>query len=101
MLILTTEYHLAMKNKWNPAIWDNMYKLWKYYAKWNKSDGKRQILSYFTICGIKAKQSKRTNKIKQNKLIDTENKLVVTRGEGDHAGAEMDKEEIQNKTPTA
>ena len=29
--------------EWNPAIWDNMDGLWRCYAEWDKSGGKKQI----------------------------------------------------------
>ena len=58
----------------NFAMWDNMDGLWGYYAKWNKSERERQILYDFTHVEHK----------KQNK--HTENRVVVTRGEGVGAG---------------
>ena len=54
----------------NPAVCDNKNEPWEYYAKWNKSDRKRQIQYDFTyMCNLK-----------KNKLIKTENRVVVTRG---------------------
>ena len=46
MVINTVEYYSAIK-RWNLAIC-NIYGPWGYYANWNKSDGKRQILYDFT-----------------------------------------------------
>ena len=36
----THEYYSVIKN---PVICDNVNEPWSYYAKWNKSDGERQI----------------------------------------------------------
>ena len=41
------EYYLAIK-RWIFVINNKMDGPWGYYAKWNKSDGKRQILYDFT-----------------------------------------------------
>ena len=50
-----------------------------YCAKWNKSDRKRQIPYDFTyMWNLKYK----INKWDGNRLIDTENKLMVARREG-------------------
>lgn len=45
------------------------------YAKWNKLERKNQIL-YEYICGHQ----------KENKLTDTENRLVIARGRGEGQG---------------
>ena len=37
------EILFSHKKEPNPAICDNMDGLLRYYAKWNKSDGERQI----------------------------------------------------------
>ena len=56
------------------------------YAKWNKLDRKKQIPYDFTyMWNLKNKTNEQT-KQKRNRLIDTENKLVVARGE---EGGEM------------
>ena len=49
------------------AICDNMDRSWGYYAKWNKSDGGRQILyDFMHIWNIKNKQKNKINEqIKQ------------------------------------
>ena len=58
-----------------------------YYAKWDKSDGERQIPYGFThMWNFKDKQPKQnkwTNQTKpnQNKHIDIENRIVVPRRE--------------------
>ena len=66
--IYTIEYYSDVKKEWNLAICDNMDESRGYYAKWNKSDSERQILYDLTYM----------RNIKQtNKLIGTENRLVV------------------------
>ena len=45
--IYKMKYNSAIK-KWNFAICDNMYEPSGYYAKWNKSDRKRQVPYDFT-----------------------------------------------------
>ena len=40
----TEEYYSFIKKEENPAICNNMDVPWWHYAKWNKSDRKRQIL---------------------------------------------------------
>ena len=57
----------------------------RYYAEQNKSDGGRQMPYDFTHIQIYNKQNRTQNneQTKQNKVIDTKNIVVVTRGEGD------------------
>ena len=43
----THEYYSAIKKEWNLAICKNMEEPRGYYAKWNKSDGERQIWQDF------------------------------------------------------
>ena len=43
-----TQWTITCHKKLNLAIFDNMNKSREYYAKWNKSDGERQILYYLT-----------------------------------------------------
>ena len=70
-------YYLAIKKEWNLAIRSNMDGPRGYYAKWNKSDRESQIL-YVIIYMWNLNKTKQN---KTNRLIDTENKLVVARGE--------------------
>lgn len=42
--VYTTEYYSATREEKNPAICDDMDKLWGHYATWNKLDTERQIL---------------------------------------------------------
>ena len=50
------------------------------YAKWKKPDKEKQIPQDFTYMhNLKNKTNEQT---KQNRLIDTENKLVVAKKEG-------------------
>ena len=58
--------------------------LWRYSAKWNKSDVEIQIPYDFTS-RWNLKKNKERNKqteLKQNKLIDTENRLMVQKKKG-------------------
>ena len=48
MVIYTMEYYSAIKKEWNFAICSNIDGLGGHYAKWNKSDGERQILYNIT-----------------------------------------------------
>ena len=48
-----------------------------YYAKWNKSDRERQISNDFTSMWS---SKNKINEQNRNKLLDTENKLMVTDG---------------------
>ena len=78
----TMEYFPTIKKEWNVAIWDNMDGPRGYYAQWNKSGGERQIPYDFTyMWNLKHKTNEHT-KQNWNRLIDTENKLVITRSEG-------------------
>ena len=52
---------------------------WGYYAKPNKSDREQRNTTWLHLYVESKKQNKQTNKIK---LIDSEKRLVVTRGEG-------------------
>ena len=51
---------LSHKKEWNPAICDNVDGPWKYYAKWNKSDGERQVPYDFTHMWSLINQNKQT-----------------------------------------
>ena len=73
--IYILELYLAIKQKWNLASSDSMDGLSVCYANLNKSNEERQILYDFThMRNVKIK--------KQNKHTDTENRVVVTRGDG-------------------
>ena len=67
------------KEEWNLTIGDNMDGPGGYYAKWNKSDRERQIPHDFTY--MWNLENKTNNKQNKNRLIDTENGLVVDRGQ--------------------
>ena len=84
----THEYYSAIKKEWNLAICKNMEEPRGYYAKWNKSDGERQILHVFTymwdlkICS----NQKQTPLIQRKKLVDArgeEDGGKCKTGEGD------------------
>ena len=68
--IYTMEYYSAIKKS---EICNNMVGLGGYYAKWNKSDRKGQILYDPTYMW---------NLKKNPKLIETGNRLVAARGRG-------------------
>ena len=67
----TVEYYSDIR-KGNPAICYNMKGPWGHYAKWNKSDRERQILHDFTYLW---------NLEKKKQLIETENRLVVSKSQ--------------------
>ena len=75
----TMEYYSAMKIDYLD-ICANADGPYVNYAKWNKSDGERQIPCDITFMW----NLKQTEENKQTKkeLIDTENELVVARGRG-------------------
>lgn len=62
----------------NTAIYDNMVGSREYHSKQNKSDRKSQVPYDFTH--MKDIILKATNEQRQ-RLIDTENSMVITRGE--------------------
>ena len=73
------------KKRWNTAIYDHMDGPWEYHAKQNKPDGKSQGTYDFTYVRYKTRGSQwtnKTNKANKQKLIDTDNSMVVTRGQG-------------------
>ena len=65
------------KKEWNLAICDHMDGSRGYYAKWNKS-GRDRHIPY----GFPYMYNIKTNKQNKNRLIQTENKDIVTRSEG-------------------
>ena len=48
ILTCRMKHYLAIKKEENPAICDKFYKPWEHYAKWNKSDRRRQKLDDLT-----------------------------------------------------
>lgn len=61
-----------------------------YYAKWNKSGNERQITYGFTyMCYVQNKTNEQTNKQNRNRLINTEKRLVVDKGEGSRGLGEI------------
>ena len=66
---------LVSHKKWNLDICDHVNEPRRYYAKWNKSDRERQIPYDSTSIQNLKKQNR-------NRLIDTENKLMVAKWEG-------------------
>ena len=77
---------LNHKKRWNTATCNNMDGPWEYYMKRNKSDRKCQEPCDCTHVGYKTEGSEWRNKTDKQKLIDTENSTVVTRGKGGLAG---------------
>ena len=72
-----------MKNKCSLANCDNMAGPREYYARWNTVREKDICCIISFICGIKkASEMYTPNKTITDSLIDTENKLVVARGDG-------------------
>ena len=68
---------ITKKKKWIPAICDNMHGPWRYYAQWNRW---RKTNSTWFHSYVESKKIEQTDQRK--KLINTEIRLVVTRGEG-------------------
>ena len=77
-------YYLAIKQEGNPAICDNMNGPWGHHAKWHKSDRKKIPYDLTYMWNLK-------NKNEKTELVDTENRLVVSRGGGGgwHWGGEV------------
>ena len=69
---------LRHKKEWNFVICNNMVGV--YYAQWSKSDRERQTL--YVIAYMWILKNKKNSWISEtrNRLMDTENKLVVTSG---------------------
>ena len=64
---------------------------WGFYAKGNKLDGERQMpYNIIPMWNIKAKKKdnkkSEQSKLNKNKHIDTEERVVVTRGKGVRLG---------------
>ena len=74
MTHILIQWNTTHKIKWNVPICDNMNGPRGYHAKWNKLDRERQIPYDLTYMW--------NLKQKSNRLTDTENKLVVTRRQG-------------------
>ena len=53
-----------------------------HYAKWNKSDREIQTLYDFTYMWNPKNRTNEYTKQNRNRLIDTENKMVVNKEEG-------------------
>ena len=78
------EYYLAVKKtQWTNAIYSNMDGPRDYHTKWSKPDGVRQT-SHNDTDMWNVKKCYTMNLFRnRNKLIDRENKLMVTKeGEG-------------------
>ena len=71
------EYYSAIKKEWNNAIWSNMDGPRDYHTKWTKTDEDK----YHKISLIHGILKNGTNEFiyKTNRLIDVENKLMVTK----------------------
>ena len=59
-MIYRMEYYSAIKKEGNPAICDNTDEPWRHYAKWNKSDKKRQTPYDLTYVESKKETNKQT-----------------------------------------
>ena len=68
-------------NRGNLAIGDKMDGLGGHYAKWNKSDRRRQILYDLTYMW-NLKQTNKQTEPKNHEPLDTENTLVVAKDRG-------------------
>ena len=74
---ITMEYYLVIKKKKNLTICNSIYGPRGYYAKWDISVRKTNTI-WFHLHVESREQYKPTN---NNRLIDTENRLMVTRGD--------------------
>lgn len=59
-----------------------MEESWEYYTKWNKADREGQEPYNFTHMWNKRQKATNEQREQTNKLIDTENRIGITRGEG-------------------
>ena len=76
---MTDTHH---KKEWNNAICSHLDRPRDYHTKWSKSERVRQILGYHLYVESKI-WYKWTYLQKRNRLTDIENKLMVTKGEGE------------------
>ena len=74
------DYYICLK-EWNSAICSNIDGPKDDHIKWNKSDRERQILSGITYMRNLKKWYKWTYLQNRNRLTDTENELMVTKGD--------------------
>ena len=80
----TMENYSAIKKEWNNAICSNMDGPRDYHTKWSKSERERQIPYDITYrWNLKSDTNYLQNR---NRLTDIENKLMVTKGEGEGEG---------------
>lgn len=86
------------KKGWNSAIFNNIDGPRGYFAKWNKSDWKRQIPYDFTPMWNLKKQMNKQRK-SRIRAINTENKLMVARGKGRGGWAKWMKGNGRNRLP--
>ena len=73
---------LNHKKRWGTHICTKVEGSWEYHAKWGQSDRKLGAIWFHSYVGYKAESNKWTNKKNKQKFIDTDNGMVVTRGEG-------------------
>ena len=72
------EYYSAIKREWNNVIFSNMDEPRDYHAKWSKSERERQI-PYDIACMWNLKYD--TNELIYKTKIDSENKIMLNKGE--------------------
>ena len=73
------EYYSAIKKEWTNTICSNMDGPRDYYTKWTKSDKKTDTITF--MWNPKGKKKDTKNLFPKRKQTDTENKLMVTKGE--------------------
>lgn len=77
MTHISIQWNITHRTEWDVPICDNMNGPRGSHAKWNKLDRKTNtIRSYLYV------------ELKENRLIDAENKVVVTRRQGDEGWVE-------------
>ena len=73
---------LSHKKEWNNAIYSNMDGPRDHHIKWSKSDRERQILYDSTYVWNLKRWYKWTYLQNRTRLMDIENKLMVTKESG-------------------
>ena len=72
--------NISHKREWNATICNNTDELGRYYVKWRKSDRERQILYDINYVQNLKNATNQWIKQKRTRLIEIENKLMVTSG---------------------
>lgn len=84
------------EKEWDIAICDNMDEPWEHCIKWNKSDENQVSHNLTYAWNLKKKNNNNhtytpSKKKEQTELMDTKNKLVVSRGRSEQNGCRWPK----------